>query len=281
MSPTSISFRAPRPRFAGVARRTRLGHRPGRGRGLAVAIAEHFDDRLHHAHLHAPHVAQGLCARTLRACSTPPSDSTSTRLQPTYELRVGVPGASAGINIAQRLGLNPRSSMRRAKRLPTDAGCLKVSSTAFTPICARLETERADLRTREQELEREQNRLAAEGAKSSRPKCARWRRSSRPVSRFRIPRARSRKCRSGPRRRAEALERRRAPCRQDASRIPRTIRFHRRRARHRRRPRRSQRAAHVVQHVTEGDTVKLKSVGRDRPFSARSVRTTSRSRSAR
>ena len=29
-------------------------------------------------------------------------------LQPTYELRVGVPGPSAGINIAQRLGLNPR-----------------------------------------------------------------------------------------------------------------------------------------------------------------------------
>ena len=37
----------------------------------------------------------------------PPSVSTSDTLQPTYELRVGVPGASAGINIAQRLGLNP------------------------------------------------------------------------------------------------------------------------------------------------------------------------------
>src|SRR5207237_980191 len=30
----------------------------------------------------------------------------ATTLQPTYELKVGVPGASAGINIAQRLGLN-------------------------------------------------------------------------------------------------------------------------------------------------------------------------------
>ncbi len=28
-------------------------------------------------------------------------------LAPTYELRIGVPGASAGINIAQQLGLNP------------------------------------------------------------------------------------------------------------------------------------------------------------------------------
>ncbi len=28
-------------------------------------------------------------------------------LAPTYELRIGVPGASAGINIAQKLGLEP------------------------------------------------------------------------------------------------------------------------------------------------------------------------------
>src|SRR5581483_7771277 len=40
-------------------------------------------------------------------------------LQPTYELRVGVPGASAGINIAQRLGLNPQMIEAARSRLST------------------------------------------------------------------------------------------------------------------------------------------------------------------
>ena len=40
-------------------------------------------------------------------------------LQPTYELRVGVPGASAGINIAQRLGLNRQITDAARERLTT------------------------------------------------------------------------------------------------------------------------------------------------------------------
>ena len=37
-------------------------------------------------------------------------------LAPTYELRLGVPGASAGLNIAERLGMQPELSPRRAHR---------------------------------------------------------------------------------------------------------------------------------------------------------------------
>ena len=40
-------------------------------------------------------------------------------LQPTYELKIGVPGASAGINIAQRLGLNPQIIDSARGRLTT------------------------------------------------------------------------------------------------------------------------------------------------------------------
>ena len=42
-------------------------------------------------------------------------------LQPTYELKVGVPGASAGINIAKRLGLNPAIIEAARSRLGTQA----------------------------------------------------------------------------------------------------------------------------------------------------------------
>src|SRR6202035_4168102 len=44
-----------------------------------------------------------------------------TTLQPTYELKVGVPGASAGINIAQRLGLNPTIIQAARSKLGTQA----------------------------------------------------------------------------------------------------------------------------------------------------------------
>jgi len=44
-----------------------------------------------------------------------------TTLQPTYELRMGVPGASAGINIAQRLGLNPEIVAAARSRLGAQA----------------------------------------------------------------------------------------------------------------------------------------------------------------
>ncbi len=40
-------------------------------------------------------------------------------LAPTYELRQGVPGASAGINIASRLGLNPQIIDSARSRLNT------------------------------------------------------------------------------------------------------------------------------------------------------------------
>ena len=80
---------------------------PEEGAALAVAIAEHF--RLvgcvtiistHHTSLKV----YGANTPGVGNASVGFNEST---LQPTYELRVGVPGASAGINIAHRLGLNP------------------------------------------------------------------------------------------------------------------------------------------------------------------------------
>src|SRR5882724_8320219 len=89
-------------------------------------------------------------------------------LQPTYELKVGVPGASAGINLAQRLGLNAQiidSARRRVTGQTQDIA--RFLDPLHEQITA-AETERADLRRREQEVAREKSRLDLEGMKEQR-----------------------------------------------------------------------------------------------------------------
>ena len=80
---------------------------PEEGAALAVAIAEHFRKigcitviSTHHTSLKV------YGANTPGVVNSSVGFDEST-LQPTYELKIGVPGASAGLNIAQRLGLNP------------------------------------------------------------------------------------------------------------------------------------------------------------------------------
>ena len=102
---------------------------PEEGAALAVAIAEHFRRigcltiiSTHHTSLKV----YGANAPGVVNASVGFDEST---LQPTYELKVGVPGASAGINIAQRLGLNPadHSVSPLASRHPSEGRRLNFS----------------------------------------------------------------------------------------------------------------------------------------------------------
>jgi DNA mismatch repair protein MutS2 len=84
-------------------------------------------------------------------------------LQPTYELRLGVPGASAGINIAQRLGLNPSIiQSARAKLGSQTQDIARFLDKLHAELRAAGE-QRLELRQRELQLEKEQARLAREG----------------------------------------------------------------------------------------------------------------------
>jgi DNA mismatch repair protein MutS2 len=91
-------------------------------------------------------------------------------LQPTYELKVGVPGASAGINIARRLGLNPDIIESARARLGSQARDLGQFLDKLHADLRQAENERLRLKTREQELEREKAHLAAEGRKDQQTK---------------------------------------------------------------------------------------------------------------
>ena len=91
-------------------------------------------------------------------------------LQPTYELKVGVPGASAGINIAQRLGLNPAIIEAARARLGTQARDVGQFLDKLHAGLRETEAEQLRLKAREQELDREQARLGSEGKKDQQAK---------------------------------------------------------------------------------------------------------------
>ncbi len=84
-------------------------------------------------------------------------------LAPTYELRLGVPGASSGINIAERLGLDA-AMIRSARGSVTtqSADIARFLDELHTQLTA-VTSERAQIRVREQEVEREKRRLETEG----------------------------------------------------------------------------------------------------------------------
>jgi DNA mismatch repair protein MutS2 len=91
-------------------------------------------------------------------------------LRPTYELKIGVPGASAGINIAQRLGLNPAIIEAARSRLGSQSKDVSHFLDRLHAELREAESERLRLREREQEVEREKTRLGAEGRREQQAK---------------------------------------------------------------------------------------------------------------
>ncbi|MFN2974249.1 endonuclease MutS2 [Terriglobus aquaticus] len=89
-------------------------------------------------------------------------------LAPTYELRLGVPGASSGINIAERLGLDP--AMIRAARgsVTTQSADIARFLDELHQQLTTVAAEREQIRLREQEVERERRRLEIEGRQEQR-----------------------------------------------------------------------------------------------------------------
>src|SRR5256884_3991980 len=138
---------------------------PEEGAALAVAIAEHFRRLGCITIISTHHTSLKVYGANTGGVVNASVGFDEATLQPTYQLKVGVPGASAGINIAQRLGLNPSIIESARSRLGTQARDVGQFLDRLHAELRETEAERLRLRTSEQELERQKSRLAAEGMK--------------------------------------------------------------------------------------------------------------------
>jgi DNA mismatch repair protein MutS2 len=84
-------------------------------------------------------------------------------LTPTYELRLGVPGASAGLNIAERLGLQPEIITAARAQMTTQTADIGAFLDQLHDQLTAATAERETLQQRERELSREKARLEVEG----------------------------------------------------------------------------------------------------------------------
>jgi DNA mismatch repair protein MutS2 len=143
---------------------------PEEGAALAVAIAEHFRGVGCMIVISTHHTSLKVYGANTPGVINASVGFDETTLQPTYELKIGIPGASAGINIAQRLGLNPAIIASARSRLGSQTQDVARFLDRLHADLRDLEKERSRMQAREQELEREKSRLANEGRKEQQAK---------------------------------------------------------------------------------------------------------------
>jgi DNA mismatch repair protein MutS2 len=136
---------------------------PEEGAALAVAVAQHF------LRMQAwCCITTHLTSLKVYAANNPGVLNAAVgfdqeTLTPTYQLRLGVPGASAGLNIAARLGLDPAIVAEARAQLTTQTADIAAFLDQLHEQLAAANTERETLRQREQELARAKIQLDLEG----------------------------------------------------------------------------------------------------------------------
>ncbi|MGA9392305.1 MAG: endonuclease MutS2 [Candidatus Sulfotelmatobacter sp.] len=143
---------------------------PEEGAALAVAIAMHFDRTACMTVISTHHTSLKVYGANTPGVVNASVGFDEATLRPTYELKIGVPGASAGINIARRLGLDPAIIDAARARLGTQARDVGEFLDRLHAELHEAESERLRLKAREQELERERAFLAAEGKREQQMK---------------------------------------------------------------------------------------------------------------
>ena len=236
---------------------------PEEGAALAVAIADYFRHLGCVSIISTHHTSLKVYAANTAGVLNASVGFDESTLQPTYELRLGVPGASAGINIAQRLGLNPKIISAARSRLGSQARDVGEFLDRLHSDLREAEAERLRLAARQQELEREKGRLANEGRRDQQAKVREMEKKLEDLLRDFEYQARESlnaiQERAAAQKLSKDAERRIGRMRRDLrEQFDSTVVAHSSGA-DRDHPNAQ---PQVVQHVAEGDTVKLKSLGR-------------------
>jgi DNA mismatch repair protein MutS2 len=136
---------------------------PEEGAALAVAVAEHFLAlsawTCVTTHLTSLKVYAAQHAGVLNAAV----GFNQQTLAPTYELRLGVPGASAGLNIAERLGMQSEIISAARSQMTSQQADIGAFLDQLHEQLASATAERVSLRRRTEEVAAERTRLETEG----------------------------------------------------------------------------------------------------------------------
>ncbi len=138
---------------------------PEEGAALAVAVAEHFLTlgawSCITTHLTSLKVYAASRSGVLNAAV----GFNQQTLAPTYELRLGVPGASAGLNIAERLGMQAEIVAAARAQMTTQQADIGAFLDSLHEQLESATAERVSLKRRLEEVAAERARLETEGRK--------------------------------------------------------------------------------------------------------------------
>ena len=236
---------------------------PEEGAALAVAIASHFSRIGCMTVISTHHTSLKVYGANTPGVLNASVGFNEATLQPTYELKVGVPGASAGINIAQRLGLNPAIIQSARGKLGTQARDVGQFLDKLHADLRDAENEKLKLQKSQKELEDEKKRLAVFGKDAQQAKVREMEKKLESLLRDFEYHAREAvnavQDRAAAQKLSKDAERRIARLRREfREQFDSTVVAHSTGA--------DQGDPHaqpqLVKHVSEGDTVKLKSTGR-------------------
>jgi len=143
---------------------------PEEGAALAVAIAEHFREIGCLSVISTHQTSLKVYGTNTPGVVNAAVGFNEATLEPTYELKTGVPGASAGINIARRLGLNPAIIASAQGRLGTQTQDVARFLDKLHADLREIEKERLKLKTGQKKLAEEKNRLAVFGKEAQQAK---------------------------------------------------------------------------------------------------------------
>jgi DNA mismatch repair protein MutS2 len=136
---------------------------PEEGSALAVAVAQFFLDTRAWTLISTHHTSLKVYGANTAGVLNAAAGVDERTLVPTYQLRLGVPGASAGIATAERLGLDARIVAAARQRLGTQQVDLARFLDKLHNELAALEADRKTAREEQYALNLERKRLEREG----------------------------------------------------------------------------------------------------------------------